>query len=58
MGQLECEWKGISGPKETWLTLDVGLLVGDLSMHAMCLAPSEARNPHLQGEIFEHGQLV
>ncbi len=44
--------------EETWLTLDVGLLVGDLSMHAMCLAPSEARYPHLQGEVFEYGQLV
>ena len=33
-------------------------LVGDFSMHAMRLTPSEARYPHLQGQIFEHGQLV
>ena len=33
-------------------------LVGHISMHAMRLAPSQARYPHLQGQIVEHGQLV
>lgn len=41
-------------------TADIGpwTVVGDISMHAMRLAPSQARYPHLQGQIFEHGQLV
>ena len=39
---------------------DIGgwALAGHISMHAMRLAPSEARDPHLQDQVFEHGQLV
>ena len=32
--------------------------VGNISMHALRLTPSQARYPYLQGQIFEHGYLV
>lgn len=38
--------------------MDLWTLVGHISMHAMRLAPSQARYPHLKGQIVEHGQLV
>ena len=30
---------------------------GYLSMHAMCLAASQAWNTHLKGQILEHGHM-
>ena len=39
---------------------DIGrwTLAGYIFMHAVRLAPSEARYPHFQDQVFEHGQLV
>lgn len=59
MGQLECEWKAVA-ERDGGDMADIGswTLAGHIPMHAMRLAPPEARYPHLQDQVFEHGQLV